>query len=63
MPVLGITTPTSQPPLQQISPTSSQHKHNGNSTPSLSDVDGLQQSIGPPANSTGRIGSILDIRV
>ncbi|MFZ1920277.1 MAG: hypothetical protein WBD53_01620 [Xanthobacteraceae bacterium] len=61
MPVLGIATP--QPQLQQISPTPNQHKHNGNSAPSISDVDGLQQSIGPPANSTGRIGSILDIRV
>jgi hypothetical protein len=31
--------------------------------PSISDVDGQSSTPAPPTNSTGRIGSVLDIRV
>ncbi len=64
MPVPGIATTATPPlPLQQLSPSSGHHKHNGNSAPSISDVDGQSSSLSPPANSTGRIGSVLDIRI
>ncbi len=63
MTVLGIAPPTPQPQLQQISPTPSQHKHNGASGASISDVDGQRSNVMPPANSTGKIGSVLDIRI
>ena len=64
MPVPGIATAATPPlPLQQLSPSSGQHKHNGSNTPSLSDVDGQSSSVAPPSNSTGRIGSVLDIRI
>jgi hypothetical protein len=63
MPVLGIATPAPQPPLQQVLPSSGQHKHNGNNAPAISDVDGQSSTPAPPSNSTGRIGSVLDIRV
>lgn len=63
MPVLGITPPAPQPQLQQISPTPGQHKHNGISGAAISDVDGQRSNVAPPANSTGRIGSLLDIRI
>ena len=63
MPVLGITTPAPQVPLQQLTPTPGQHKHNGVGGASISDVDGQRSNVSPPANSTGRIGSLLDIRI
>jgi hypothetical protein len=64
MPVPGIAgAATPPPPLQQLSPSSGHNKHNGNNTPSISDVDGQSSSVAPPSNSTGRIGSVLDIRI
>jgi len=63
MPVLGIATPAPQTPLQQLSPTPGQHKHNGGAGSSISDVDALRANVSPPTNSTGRIGSLLDIRI
>ena len=63
MPVLGIATPPPQAPLQQLSPIPGQHKHNGASGSSISDIDGQRSNVAPPANSTGRIGSLLDIRI
>jgi hypothetical protein len=64
MPVPGIATAATPPlPLQQMSPSSGHHKHNGNNGPSISDVDGQSSSLAPPSNSTGRIGSVLDIRI
>jgi hypothetical protein len=63
MPVPGIAAATAQPPLQQLSPSSGHHKHNGSNGPSISDVDGQSSSVAPPTNSTGRIGSVLDIRI
>jgi len=63
MPVLGIAAPTPQPSLQQLSPAPGQQKHNGNQGVSISDVDGQRSNVSPPANSTGRIGSLLDIRI
>ncbi len=62
MPVSGIAASTPQP-QQQLAPTSGQHKHNGNHGPSISDVDGQSSSQLPSTNSTGRIGSVLDIRI
>jgi hypothetical protein len=64
MPVPGITAAATPPlSLQQLSPSPGHHKQNGNSTPSISDVDGQSSSPTPPSNSTGRIGSVLDIRI
>ncbi len=64
MPVPGIAGATTPPlPLQQLSPSAGQHKHNGSSMPSISDVDGQSSTPTPPSNSTGKIGSVLDIRV
>jgi len=64
MPVPGIAAAaTPQPPLQQLSPSSGHHKHNGDNSPSISDVDGQSSSVASPSNSTGRIGSVLDIRI
>jgi hypothetical protein len=64
MPVPGIAPGTTPPlPLQQLSPSAGHHKHNGNNPPSISDVDGQSSTPSPPANSTGRIGSVLDIRI
>jgi hypothetical protein len=63
MPVSGIAASTPQPQLQQLAPTSGQHKHNGNHGPSISDVDGQSSRAMPPTNSTGGIGSVLDIRI
>ena len=64
MPVPGITAAAAPPlSLQQLSPSTGQHKHNGSNTPSLSDVDGQNTSVAPPSNSTGKIGSVLDIRI
>ncbi len=63
MPVLGIATPAPQPSLQQLSPTPGHHKHNGNNAPSLSDIEGQSSTPTPPSNSTGRIGSVLDIKI
>ena len=65
MPVLGIATPAPQmqTPLQQTSPIPGQHKHNGTAGSSLSDIDGQRSNVAPSANSTGRIGSLLDIRI
>jgi hypothetical protein len=63
MPVLGIAPTTPQAQLQQMSPTLGQHKHNGAPGGSISDVDGQRTNVAPPANSTGRIGSLLDIRI
>jgi hypothetical protein len=63
MPVPGIAAAPPPLPLQQLSPSSGQHKHHGNNTPSLSDIDGQSSTPTPPTNSTGRIGSVLDIRI
>jgi hypothetical protein len=63
MPVLGIATPAPQPSLQPLSPSPGQHKHNGTAGSSISDVDGQRSNVSPPVNSTGRIGSLLDIRI
>jgi hypothetical protein len=64
MPVSGIAAAaTPQQPLQPNSPTSGPHRHNGNNGPSISDVDGQSSSVAPPTNSTGRIGSVLDIKI
>ncbi|MFZ0527241.1 MAG: hypothetical protein WA889_09405 [Xanthobacteraceae bacterium] len=64
MPVPGIAT-TATPPLslQQLSPSAGHHKHNGGNTPSVSDIGGQSSTPTPPSNSTGRIGSVLDIRI
>ncbi len=64
MPLSGIAAAASaQPPLQQTSPTSGPHRHNGNHGPSISDVDGQSSSPLPSTNSTGKIGSVLDIKI
>jgi len=64
MPVPGIAAAATPPlPLQQLSPSSGHHKHNGSNGPSISDVNGQSSSLAPPSNSTGRIGSVLDIRI
>jgi len=63
MPVLGIAPQAPQLPLQQTAPTPGQHKHNGTPDASISDVEGLRSNVSPPTNSTGRIGSLLDIRI
>jgi hypothetical protein len=64
MPVSGLAAAaTPQPPLQQLSSTSGHHKHGGIHGPSISDVDGQSSSLAMPSNSTGRIGSVLDIRI
>jgi hypothetical protein len=64
MPVSGIAgAATAQPPVQQLAPSAGHHKHNGINAPSISDLDGQSSSIAPPTNSTGRIGSVLDIRI
>jgi len=64
MPVPGIATAATPPlPLQQLSPSSGHHKQNGNKAPSISDVGGQSSSPSPSSNSTGRIGSVLDIRI
>jgi hypothetical protein len=64
MPVSGIAGAATPPPSpQQLSPSSGHHKHNGMQGPSISDVDGQSSSPTPPSNSTGRIGSVLDIRI
>jgi hypothetical protein len=63
MPVSGVAAPavTPQPPLQP-SATTGHRKHEGHN-PSMSDIGGQSSSLGPPSNSTGRIGSVLDIRI
>ena len=64
MPVPGIAAAATPPlPLQQLSPSSGHHKQNGNSGPSISDIDGQGSRPTPPGNSTGKIGSVLDIRI
>jgi hypothetical protein len=64
MPVPGIAAAATPPlPLQQLSPSSGHHKQNGLSGTSISDVAGQNSSLAPPSNSTGRIGSVLDIRI
>ncbi len=64
MPVPGIAAAATPPlPLQQLSPSAGHHKHNGSNTPSISDIDGQSSTPTPPTNSTGRIGSVLDIRI
>ena len=64
MPVSGIAAPASpQPPVQQLSPSSGHHRHSGINGSSISDLDAQSSSVGSPANSTGRIGSVLDIKI
>ncbi|MGD0142314.1 MAG: hypothetical protein ABSC92_04080 [Rhizomicrobium sp.] len=64
MPVSGIAAAASppSPPVQQLSPSSGHHRHGDTQGPSISDID-RQSSSGAPGNSTGRIGSVLDIRI
>ncbi len=64
MPVPGIAAAATPPlPLQQLSPSPGHHKHNGNNVPSISDIEGQSSTPTPPSNSTGKIGSVLDIRI
>ncbi len=64
MPVSGIAAAvTAQPSIQQLLPQAGQHRHNGIQGPSMSDIEGQSSNAATPPNPTGKIGSVLDIRI
>jgi hypothetical protein len=53
-----------QPPIQQLSPSSNHHRHNGGiHGPSISDVDAQSSSVAPSGGLPGNAGSKVDFTV